>query len=275
MIGYERFTDSIEEPPEPQNSKDPEDPPDPPMNYQVNYDNIEEVSIEDNISKESSEVLQRASLYFLENNDNFLPSWSEIEATIDADLNLDPSKPPNKGFNQEYILWRLRRIVESFWFRIFTFLLIIIDLIVVIIDLCNDFDSVAFNEYQIVDLIITIWFVLELVLRVIALTPPVFFGRWYNCIDFAVVLITFVIVIVAASGNAWAEKLSILTFLRFVRLFRLIRVCTERKQLETAARQMVSQNKRRYQQDGHDLDLTYVTKRVIATSFPSTGWTAM
>merc|ERR1711976_435754 len=170
MIGYERFTDSIEEPPEPQNSKDPEDPPDPPMNYQVNYDNNEEVSIEveENTSKESSEVLQRASLYFLENNDNFLPSWSEIEATIDADLNLDPSKPPNKGFNQEYILWRMRRIVESFWFRIFTFLLIIIDLIVVIIDLCN---------------------------------------------DFAVVLITFVIVIVAASGNAWAEKLSILTFL--------------------------------------------------------------
>ena len=50
---------------------------------------------------------------------------------------------------------------------------------------------------------------------------------------------------------------------------------TERKQLETAARQMISQNKRRYQQDGYDLDLTYVTKRVIATSFPSTGLTAM
>ena len=51
MIGYERFTDSIEEPPEPQNPKDPEDPPDPPMNYQVNYDNIEEVSIEDSKPK--------------------------------------------------------------------------------------------------------------------------------------------------------------------------------------------------------------------------------
>ena len=145
----------------------------------------------------------------------------------------------------------------------------------VVIDLCYYFDTDSFNEYQIVDLIITIWFVLELVLRVVALTPQVFFARWYNCIDFAVVLITFVIVIVAVTGNAWAEKLSILTFLRFVRLFRLIRVCTERKQLETAARQMVSQNKRRYQQDGHDLDLTYVTKRVITTSFPSSGWTAM
>ena len=100
--------------------------------------------------------------------------------------------------------------------------------------------------------------------------------RWYNVVDFAVVLITFIIVISAASGSGeWAEKLSIFTIFRFVRLFRLIRICTERKQLETAARQMVSQNKRRYQQDGHDLDLTYVTKRVIATSFPSTGFTAM
>ena len=81
---------------------------------------------------------------------------------------------------------------------------------------------------------------------------------------------------VALSGKGeWAEKLSIITIFRFVRLVRLIRICTERKQLETAARQMVSQNKRRYQQDGYDLDLTYVTKRVIATSFPSTGVLAL
>lgn len=100
--------------------------------------------------------------------------------------------------------------------------------------------------------------------------------RWYNVVDFAVVIITFIISIVAATGSGeWAEKLSVLTALRFVRIARLIRICTERKQLETAARQMVSQNKRRYQQDGHDLDLTYVTKRVIATSFPSSGMLAL
>ena len=68
MIGYEKFTDSIDEPAEPEPNKPSEDPP---LDYQVNYDKIE-VSIEDNSNNSNSnEVLQRASLY-----DNFLPSWS-------------------------------------------------------------------------------------------------------------------------------------------------------------------------------------------------------
>lgn len=68
-------------------------------------------------------------------------------------------------------------------------------------------------------------------------------------VDFAVVTITFVCVCVARAGSEdeWASKLTILTVLRFVRIARLIRLCTERKQLETAARQLISQNKRRYQ----------------------------
>lgn len=132
------------------------------------------------------------------------------------------------------------------------------------------------NIYQILDLVISVWFVIELALRITALTGQVFFSRWYNVADFVIILVTFVIGLTATiGGSQWAEKLAILTVLRFVRIMRLIRVCTERKQIETAARQMVSQNKRRYQQDGHDLDLTYVTKRVIATSFPSSGLTAM
>jgi PTEN phosphatase family protein len=242
---------------------------------QLNFDHIE-VSLDDT-GEDNTEVLTRAKDFFLEHNDNFRLSWDDAAVQMDKDLQLDPSRPPIPGWNWEYIRWRLRRIVESLGFRALTMILIVIDLSVVIADLIqNPGVNASINSLQIIDLIITIWFVIELILRLVALTPAFFFTAWYNVVDFAVVLITFIIVVVAATGSGeWAEKLSIFTIFRFVRVARLIRLWTEKKQIETAARQMVSQNKRRYQQDGYDLDLTYVTNRVIATSFPSTGMLAL
>ena len=52
--------------------------------------------------------------------------------------------------------------------------------------------------------------------RIIALTPQIFFVKWYNIIDFMVVLITFIIAIAAATTDGeWAEKLAILTLFRY------------------------------------------------------------
>lgn len=230
-----------------------------------------EISLEEGAGDPTDEVLDRAAGFFVEHNENYVISWADASHMI-SDAETDPSKPPVPGLNKEYLIWRLRRTIESIFFRLFTLLLILVDIVIVIVDLSIEGSQPGL---QIVDLVISIYFVIEVSLRLIALKPHAFFIHWYNVLDLVVILVTFIISVIALSGTNWAEGLSLFTALRFVRIVRFVRIYTEKKNIETAARQLISQNKRRYQQDGFDLDLTYVTNRVIATSFPSSGlWAA-
>ena len=56
---------------------------------------------------------------------------------LNAECN-DPARPPQKGCNAAYLHWTLRRFVENIYFRVFTFLLIITDIILVITELVID-----------------------------------------------------------------------------------------------------------------------------------------
>ena len=69
--------------------------------------------------------------------------------------------------------------MESLVFRLTTFFLIFLDVVIVIVDLAENSDKQKgdLNAYEIIDLVLTIWFVVELILRIVALTPPVFFSR--------------------------------------------------------------------------------------------------
>ena len=190
-------------------------------------------------------------------------------------------------------------------------------------------------NFRNIDLIISVYFVIEVILRIIALTPKgnrfryiiiligclyfsVFFSKksWHNIVDFVVVILSFAATIAAfvvissikreekeeVDGHLCERKaesvtgkgLSLLVIIRGIRIFRFVRllrlyfehrwgnwwqwhVCNDPmiRRLVKGVRQLISENKRRFQVDGYDLDLTYILDNVIAMSFPSKGTKAM
>ena len=64
-------------------------------------------------------------------NDKTAKLYSSKNILILTECN-DPARPPVRGCNKKFIHWKLRRTVENIYFRIFTFLLIIIDICLVI-----------------------------------------------------------------------------------------------------------------------------------------------
>lgn len=182
-----------------------------------------------------------------------------------------PRNNPESRLHRAQLM--VKCVVEHMAFRLFTILLIIVEFVLVILDLAINSDG-HIKHLDLASQIIIGYFVLELLARIFY-KGELFFHSWMDILDMIVVIATFVLDLVLS--NTSFPRLGVIG--RGVRILRIVRgiylISQQRKHLAIASRRIVSQNKRRYVKDGFDLDLCYITERVIAMSFPSSGVQSM
>ena len=113
------------------------------------------------MGEDQPDHITNLALFGLERSDGDLNwKWQSVGNLI-SERN-DPARPPVRGCNKKFVLWKMRRIVENIYFRLFTFFLIVLDIGLVVTEIAI---SCSGNPVSIiirhVDLVISVYFIIE------------------------------------------------------------------------------------------------------------------
>eukprot|EP00033_Pygsuia_biforma_P004822 GCRY01005287.1.p1 GENE.GCRY01005287.1~~GCRY01005287.1.p1 ORF type:complete len:509 (-),score=120.34 GCRY01005287.1:358-1884(-) len=158
------------------------------------------------------------------------------------------------------------RILDSMYVQIAVLLLVIVDVSLLIAELA---DTSAFESgtITIITFIILVLLSAEVAVRFWLVGWEQFKADWWNFFDIFILVLSFIVLFVFTEGGFIVFGR---LFRAFARVFRVARGFHKtQKALPNATRNIVTQNKMRYKQDGFDLDLCYLLDRVIVMSFPA------
>jgi protein-tyrosine phosphatase len=135
--------------------------------------------------------------------------------------------------------------------------------------------SESSERYEYVTLFTSFSFFVELLVHVGHLGPKIFFmfDRYWMMAEAIIVSTSFFVEYFEFVLDHLLPQHDYRRYVAYMRAVRFLRVVilmkTRSRSLIAAVRRLVSADRRRYQQDGYDLDLTYVHNNVIAMSWPS------
>jgi PTEN phosphatase family protein len=188
---------------------------------------------------------------------------SPTRADRSASVNAPPALP-------ERIVAVMHRFFMSFPIVVAMILVTLLDVSFLIYEFVS-----GSTEFEVVTLMTSLSFFIELMVHLGHMGPALFFmfNRYWMIAEAGIVSLSFVveycefILEFAVPDSDIANYVRYLRAIRFFRVFILMK--TRQRKLAVSLRRLVSADRRRYQEGGYDLDLTYVHDSIIAMSWPS------